>query len=83
MGVSFDTPADNKKFKDKFDFPYDLLSDESKATSGAYGVPERDNGLPTRVSVLVGADGNVLASYSEVVPAEHPDQVLADLKKLT
>ena len=82
MGVSFDTPADNKKFKDKFDFPYDLLSDESKATSSEYGVPERENGLPTRVSVLVGADGNVLASYGEVVPAEHPDQVLADLKKL-
>ena len=45
-------------------------------------MPERDNGLPTRVSVLVGADGKVLASYEEVVPAEHPDQVLADLKNL-
>ena len=33
LGVSFDSAADNKAFKDKFDFPYDLLSDGDKGAS--------------------------------------------------
>ncbi len=80
--MSFDTPADNGAFREKFGFPYDLLSDESKEMSTAYGVPERDNGLPTRVSVLIGPDGKIAAAYGEVTPADHPAEVLADLDRL-
>lgn len=50
--------------------------------AAAYGVPERDNGLPTRVSVLVGPDGKIAAAYAEVTPADHPAEVLADLDRL-
>ena len=80
--MSFDSPADNGAFREKFGFPYDLLSDESKEMAAAYGVPERDNGLPTRVSVLIGPDGKVAAAYAEVTPADHPAEVLADLDRL-
>ena len=37
LGVSFDTPEDQKAFKDKFDFPYDLLADTDKKMSIGIG----------------------------------------------
>ena len=55
-----DSPADNLAFKDKFNFPYDLLSDTDKSMSMAYGAAEADSPRPARISVLVlremGAD---------------------------
>ena len=50
--------------------------------SKAYGVDITDSGRTSRKSVLVGPDGKVAVSYDPVTPAEHPDQVLADLAKL-
>ncbi len=82
MGVSFDTQADNRNFQQKFDFPYDLLSDEGKEMSIAYGAATAESEKPKRVSVLIGPDGKVAVAYDEVKPADHPDQVLADLKRL-
>jgi peroxiredoxin Q/BCP len=79
VGVSYDSNADNKAFKDKFDFPYDLLSDADKSASAAYGIVDNEKGNPTRASVLIAPDGTVVRAYDMVVPVEHPDQVLADL----
>jgi len=79
VGISIDPPGDNKAFKEKFDFPYDLLSDEDLSMTKAYGVDVTDSGRSSRKSVLVGADGKVAVCYDPVVPADHPDQVLADL----
>ena len=83
MGVSFDAPEDNRAFREKFTFPYDLLTDTDKAASIAFGAAEADSAKPSRVSVLIGPDGRIAAAYAEVKPAEHPDQVLADLARLT
>jgi peroxiredoxin len=51
--------------------------------STAYGVTEPGAEKSPRKSVLIGADGKVVAAYDTVKPPEHPDQVLADLDKLT
>ena len=82
LGISYDAPADNGAFRDKFAFPYDLLSDEDGTASVAYGAAAPDAAKASRVSVLVGPDGRVVVAYAEVTPAEHPDQVLADLDRL-
>ena len=75
--------ADNAAFRTKFDFPYDLLSDLGRSASVAYGAAENEEAARTsQISVLVGPDGNVAVAYDTVVPAEHPDQVLADLDGL-
>ena len=80
--MSFDTNAENKAFRDKFAFPYDLLSDDSKAASVAFGAAQSDSPRPSRVSVLIGPDGKIAKAYDTVKPADHPDQVLADLNSL-
>ena len=79
LGVSFDSTADNKAFKDKFDFPYDLLSDGDKGASIQFGASDGSPGNASRVSVLIGPGGEIVKAYEKVTPAEHPEQVLADL----
>ena len=83
LGVSYDTPAANKLFKDKFDFPYDLLSDEGRSDSIAFGAADSDSARPSRVSVLIGPNGKIAKAYGTVKPADHPDEVLSDLKNLS
>jgi len=82
VGISYDSPADNGAFRDKFSFPYDLLSDADGAVSIAYGVSEPDSPRSPRKSVLIGPDGKVAATYDAVTPADHPAQVIADLDGL-
>ena len=82
MGCSFDAPGDNKAFKDKFDFPFDLLSDTDKSISIAYGAANDESPRPTRISVLIGPDGKVVRRFDTVKPAEHPEEVLEALAHL-
>lgn len=83
MGVSFDAPEANNAFRQKFDFPYDLLTDGDKSASIAYGAAaDAAARTPARVSVLIGPDGRVAAAYGTVTPADHPGQVLADLRRI-
>ena len=79
LGVSFDSPADNKAFKEKFDFPYDLLSDGDKRASIRFGASDGSPGNASRGSVLIGPEGEIIKAYEKVTPADHPEQVLADL----
>jgi peroxiredoxin Q/BCP len=82
LGVSFDSPADNRAFQQKFGFPYDLCSDLDKSASIAFGVCDADAPRPRRASVLIGSDGKIAAAYEKVTPADHPDEVLAELNRL-
>ena len=82
VGVSFGSNADNKAFKDKANYPFDLLSDSDHKASNAFGVVTSDTGRSNRVSVLIGPDGLISKSYSQVDVAKHPEQVLADLSNL-
>lgn len=82
LGCSFDSPEANRAFKEKFDFPYDLLSDADRKMSIAYGAADAESPRPRRVSVLVGPDGKVAAVWDKVTPADHPDEVLARLDSL-
>jgi peroxiredoxin len=59
-----------------------LLSDEDKAMTESYGVDLNDSGRTLRKSVLVGPNGKVVKTYDAVKPADHPDEVLADLAAL-
>lgn len=80
LGASFDSPEENRAFQEKFGFPYDLLSDEDKSVGIAYGAAaDTDAGYPARISYLIDPEGKIAVAYETVVPAEHPDQVLADL----
>ena len=80
LGVSCDTQAENRAFRDKFSFPFDLLCDEDRSMSRAYGaVTSDDQKNASRISYLIGPDGKIAKVYAKVVPADHPQEVLKDL----
>ena len=80
LGISTDKPEANKKFKEKYDFPFDLLSDVDKAVSVAYGAAEdMEAKSAKRISYLIGPDGKIKKAYGTVKAADHPEQVLGDI----
>ncbi len=82
VGVSFDKPDANKKWAEKNDLPFKLLSDREKTLAKQVGAARSMIPLPKRISYLVSADGLVLVAYPDVKPGDHAGEVLADLERL-
>ena len=59
MGISTDTVETQKKFKEKLNLPYPLLSDEGGAVAKQYGGTIPVVGLANRATYVVGQDGLV------------------------
>jgi peroxiredoxin Q/BCP len=84
LGVSLDDVDSHKAFAENHGLPFPLLADTDGVVSSAYGVKTRMLGMTVakRQTFLVGPDGRIAKHYAEVKPAEHAQQVLADLKSL-
>ena len=82
--MSADPPKKQKKFHEKYGFPFALLCDEGHEVLEAYGAwgPKKLYGREykgiTRSSYLVDEAGTVVKAYPKVKPADHPKEVLAD-----
>lgn len=88
FGISIDSVASHKKFAIKYKLPFTLLADEAKTIVEKYGVWQEKSMYgrkymgTVRNSYLVDPNGKIVRIYEKVKPAEHADQVLADLKEL-
>ena len=82
-GVSFDSPARNRAFREKNAFPFDLLSDEDRSVSMSYGAAKKSKQwFARRISYLIDPQGRIAHVYPKVKPARHADEVLATLDEL-
>jgi thioredoxin-dependent peroxiredoxin len=79
LGVSFDSPADNKKFAEKFDFNFPLLSDTDRAIGTAYGANVDPQKGAQRVGVVIDRDGKIKEWHARVDPRAWPADVLGRL----
>ncbi len=78
LGVSFDTVEENKHFAEKFNFPYPLLSDTSKAMGVQYGAAESTGaGNAKRVAYIIGPDGKVKNVFPKANTATFAADTLA------
>ena len=85
LGVSKDTPAAQKKFQEKHQLPFPLLSDPGLEVHKAWGVwgkkvmygKEVEGTI--RTTVLVGADGKVERVFEKVKVDGHVAAVLEAL----
>jgi peroxiredoxin len=76
--VSFDSVEDNKKFAEKFSFPYPLLSDPTRATGVQYGAADTtQSGNAKRVAYVIGPDGKVRNVFAKANTATFAADVLA------
>jgi peroxiredoxin Q/BCP len=85
LGISKDSPAAQKKFQEKYDLPFPLLSDADLEVHKAWGVwgekvmyGKKVMGT-VRTTVVVGADGKVEHVFSKVKVAGHVAGVLEAL----
>jgi len=85
VGISRDSPASQKKFKEKYDLPFPLLSDEDTQVQKAWGVWKEKNMYGKKVmgtertTVIVGADGKVEKVFPKVKVDGHVENVLEGL----
>lgn len=85
LGISFDAVEANLAFRDKFDFPYRLLSDFDEQVGVAYET--RDPGtekvsFAKRLAYLIDPEGVIRKSYEVKDTAGFASAVLADLRAL-
>ena len=80
FGISADSIESHKKFAEKYNLPFTLLSDPTKETIKAY---EADGMLfIKRISYLIDAEGMIAKAYEKVDPAHHGAEILADIYAL-
>ncbi len=83
IGVSADSPGSHAKFKQKYQLPFTLLSDEKHEVSEQYGVwalkkmMGREYYGILRTTFLISSDGVIKKVFENVKPAEHSQQILS------
>ena len=85
LGASFDDTDANKAFREKYDFPFRLLSDWDEQVGVAYEV--RDPGtekvkFAKRIAYLIDPGGVIRKSYEVADVNAFAGQVLADLQEI-
>ena len=77
-GISLDEPAANKAFREKYGFPFPLLSDLSRQVTLAYGAVENVAAEKAgRITVLVDTQGRIRQVLTDITPETHAQDVLA------
>jgi peroxiredoxin Q/BCP len=85
LGISKDPPAAQKRFKEKYQLPFPLLSDESTEVQKAWGVWGEKNMYgkkilgTIRTTVVIGPDGKVEQVFPKVKVDGHVADVLGSL----
>jgi peroxiredoxin Q/BCP len=85
LGISKDTPEAQRKFKEKYQLPFPLLSDPDLEVQKAWGVWGKKNMYgkmvegTIRTTVLVGPDGKVEKIFPKVKVDGHVGSVLESL----
>lgn len=87
LGVSPDLPKSHKKFKEKYNLPFTLLSDNDQHhVSEIYDVWGKKSMFGReyfgvkRTSFLINAEGELVEIFENVKPKGHSQQVLSALK---
>lgn len=86
-GISPDGAASHARFRQKFDLPFTLLSDEDHAVAEAYGawqlksISGKEYMGIQRSSLLVDPDGTVVRTWPKASADGHAAEVLAALEE--
>jgi peroxiredoxin Q/BCP len=79
LGVSFDSVESHKKFKEKHNLPFPLLSDSTKDVAKSYGAvgwfifyaP-----MASRMTFLIDEQGKIIKILDKVNVSEHADEII-------
>lgn len=79
LGVSYDSVESHKKFADKYNLEFPLLSDSKKDVSAKYGT--KGIFFPSRYTFLIDEKGVVVAILKDVDVSDHADEMIAAFNK--
>ncbi|MBI2617995.1 peroxiredoxin [Candidatus Kaiserbacteria bacterium] len=95
LGMSPDSALSHKKFAEKYDLRFPLLSNEEKDVLERYDVWQEKSSMGrkprilrdehmgvVRSSVLINPEGIIAKVYENVTPKKHAEEVLADIQAL-
>lgn len=88
VGISRDTVKSHKRFAEKYNLNFTLLSDPDHKTIEAYGawLPKKMFGREylgiQRKTLIIDPNGEIVREYPDVTPKEHALQIIRDLEKL-
>ena len=87
LGVSKDSVASHKKFEEKYNLPFTLLSDTELTCIQAYDVWKEKNmyGKKTmgvvRTTYLIDEEGVIVKAFGKVKAADNPAQMLEEISE--
>ena len=88
IGISADPPKRQKKFVEKYDFPFYMLCDESKEILESYKVWALKKFMGKeymgilRATYIIGPDGKISKVYDQVKTKTHAQDILSDIAKI-
>lgn len=73
LGVSFDTPKENKAFADKFKFPFPLLCDTDRRIGVDYGAADSaKDEYARRIAYVIDENGKIAQAHEKVDASSYP-----------
>jgi thioredoxin-dependent peroxiredoxin len=81
-GVSLDSPESHRRFREKYNLNFPLLTDEGGRAAEALGVLRENREKANRVTFLLDPGGRIARVYPEVSPEKHADEILEDAASL-
>ena len=84
IGISIDDSFSHKKFAEKYNLPFPLLSDASGEVASRYGALNNFLviKLAKRYTYLINPQGKIAKIYLSVDTSKHSQEIIEDLKKL-
>ena len=84
IGISIDDSFSHKKFAEKYNLPFPLLSDASGEVADRYGALNNFLviKLAKRYTYLINPKGKIAKIYLSVDTSKHSQEIIEDLKKL-
>jgi len=86
IGISRDNLKSHERFKEKFEFPFELIADPDETICNLFGVMKDKNMYGKQVrgiersTFLVGEDGSLLKEWRKVKAEGHAQEVLDSLQ---
>ena len=82
LGVSLDSIATQKKFKEQYHLPFELLSDSEKILAKAYGTLGFMGLYTQRKTFIINPDGKIAFVFESVTSGTHDEDVAKKLREL-
>ena len=78
--MSFDSVEENRRFAEKFNFPFPLLSDTDRSIGVAYGAGDSPKAeYARRIAYVIDENGRIAQAHPKVDARNYPKEQLATL----